>query len=206
MLPDPFLPRRRGRPKGFDDIDALEAATRLFWARGYEQAPMDALCRAMHMPRASLYQRFGGKEGLFLAAIDHYARTRLQPIAAVLTDGTVLRDDLLTFFERVVAMSTDDPETPGCLISSVLADAARGNPALGAERDRRFGRLEALIADRLAADGWPEGGPCPPVVAATLAAAMARGIVLRARSGHDAARLHPVGRAAVDAILALRDA
>lgn len=36
-------------------------------------------------PRASLYQDFGGKEGLFIAATAHYVKTRIGPVAEVKT-------------------------------------------------------------------------------------------------------------------------
>ena len=61
--------RVRGRPRGNDEGQALDTAVRLFRADGYAGASVDRLCREMRMPRATLYDRFGGKEGLFLAAV-----------------------------------------------------------------------------------------------------------------------------------------
>lgn len=205
MAPITPASRPRGRPRGFDDAAALEAAMRVFWARGYEQAPVDLLCRAMTMPRTSLYHLFGDKEGLFLATVAHYAETRLQPVIEALGPNGTLAQDLAAFFAQVVHLASADAATPGCLISSVLADAAVTTAAFRDERDRRFAALEARIAARLDADGWPPDGSCPAPVAASLAAAMARGIVLRARSGQGADRLAPVGDAAVAALLALGD-
>lgn len=196
--------RPPGRPRGFDDVIALESAMRVFWARGYDQAPVALLCQAMNMPRSSLYHLFGDKEGLFLSTLGHYADTRLRPVMDALGPAGTLSDDLTAFFDQVVHLASGDAETPGCLISSVLADAAVTNAALQTERDRRFEALETRVACRLAADGWPEDGDCPAPVAASLAAAMARGIVLRARSGQRAALLRPVARAAAGALVALR--
>lgn len=178
---------------------------RIFWARGYDQSPIDVLCRGMGMPRASLYQSYGDKEGLFLAAVAHYAATRLKPVIAALGPAGSLHEDLTQFFHQVVQLAAADSETPGCLISSVLANAAAGNAAFQAERDRRFEALETRISLRLAADGWPDEGSCSASVAASLAAAMARGLVSRARSGQCAEQLHPVGIAAADALIALRE-
>lgn len=196
--------RPPGRPRGFDEVTALENAMRVFWARGYDQAPVEALCQAMNMPRSSLYHVFGDKQGLFLSALGHYTDTRLRPVIDALGPARGLRDDLRAFFDQVVHLASADAETPGCLISSVLADAAVAHAALQAERDRWFEALEARIETRLAADGWPETGPYPAGVAASLGAAMARGIVLRARSGQGADLLRPVAAAAADALAALR--
>lgn len=178
---------------------------RVFWARGYEQAPVDLLCRQMNMPRTSLYHLFGDKEGLFLASISHYADTRLRPVIDALGPNGSLTDDLSAFFGQVVHLASSDSATPGCLISSVLADAAVTTTRFQEERDRRFDALEARITTRLEADGWPEHGTCPAPVAASLAAAMARGIVLRARAGQGRDVLSPVGAAAVTALMALQD-
>lgn len=58
-------PRYRGRPRGFDDEQALEVAMRSFWSQGYDGSSVDTMCRATGMSRASLYQSYGGKEGCF---------------------------------------------------------------------------------------------------------------------------------------------
>lgn len=205
MPSTPSTSRPRGRPRGFDDAAALEAAMRVFWARGYDQAPIDLLCRKMNMPRTSLYHLFGDKEGLFLATISHYSDTRLRPVVEALGPRGSLADDLSAFFDQVVHLASGDSATPGCLISSVLADAAVTTATFQEERDRRFDALEARITIRLEADGWPREGDCPASVAASLVAAVARGIVLRARSGQKPEMLSPVGAAAVTAVMALRN-
>ncbi|MBE3637323.1 TetR/AcrR family transcriptional regulator [Mangrovicoccus algicola] len=188
----PEQPRPRGRPRGFDEAAALEAALRVFWACGYDQASVAQLCRAAGMPRASLYQIYGGKEGLFLAALDRYAATRLALVAAALGPRGSLAEDLRAFFEAVVTLAAGGADPPGCLISGVLADAAMTHPGLRAERDRRLGVLETLLERRFAI----AGDPADPAIRAALAAAAARGLVLRARTGWDAARLRPVAAAA----------
>lgn len=174
-----------------------------FWAFGYEGTSVDRLCRLTNMPRASLYHDFKDKEGLFLAAVAHYAKTRLAPLTDALGPRGPLSEDLAAFYESVVHLGTSDPETPGCLISSVLADVAATNATFRAELDGRFSALETLIADRLRMDGWPEDATNPPEVVAGLVAAIARGIIQRARSGQSADILQPVGTAGARAVLTL---
>jgi len=186
--------RMRGRPRGFETVEAIEAATRLFWAEGYEAASVDHLCKTMQMPRATLYSAFGGKERLFLAAIDHYATTRLAPLVAALGPKGTLVQDFADFFDQVVILATQDAATPGCLISCVLSDAAGTNRVFRAELDRRYAGMEHHIATRLRVSG--EALPVPPEVLAVLLASVARGLMLRARSGATAATLQPVAAAA----------
>ncbi len=177
----------------------------MFWQAGYDGASVDQLCRAMNMPRATLYQSHGGKEGLFFAAIAHYVDTRMAPIAAALGPDGSLRDDLTAFFAEVVKLATADPATLGCLISCVLADAAGTNCAFRDELDRRYSALEALLAERLRQSRWRADASVSPDAAAGLAAATARGIMLRARSGQQSQDLAPVAAAAVAALLHFSD-
>lgn len=61
-----------GRPKEFDERAALDAAMRVFWAKGYEGTSLDDLTRAMGINRSSLYSTFGDKEALFRMVMTRY--------------------------------------------------------------------------------------------------------------------------------------
>lgn len=61
-----------GRHRTYDRDLALDRATRLFWAKGYEGTHVSELVEATGLNRFSLYNEFGGKEGLFRAALEHY--------------------------------------------------------------------------------------------------------------------------------------
>mgnify|MGYP000061894604 CR=1 FL=1 len=172
---------------------------KVFWEEGYEAASVDTLCRKMGMPRASLYQTFGDKEGLFLAAIGHYADSRIEPLVATLGPKGTLREDLSAFFDAVVALATAEEKTKGCLISSVLSDAAGSNPRLRAELDLRFGALENKLAERLEVDAAALTAPAEGL--AKVLAAIARGLMLRARSGVDAKELRNTAAIALETLL-----
>lgn len=174
--------RPRGRPRGVKSDDALDAAMRLFWAEGFEAASIDSLCRETGMPRASLYLDYGGKQGLFLAAIAFYVETRIGPVVDALGPCATLEADLSAFFGEVVALATRDNRTPGCLISCVLADVAGANDTFRQELDRRFSALEGKIAHRLDQEA-AFGRAAETHALAGMLAAVARGIMLRARSG-----------------------
>ncbi len=193
----------RGRPRGFDEGDALDAAVRLFWTAGYDGASVDRLCREMRMPRATLYGRFGAKEGLFLAAVAHYADTRIAPVLAALGPAGSLREDLSAFYDAVLSLATGEPDAPGCLVSCALADAAGTDPGFRAELAARYATMESRIAARLRAAGWTARSGTSSEAAAALAASVARGLMLAARSGAGPEELRPTAEAAVRAVLAL---
>jgi AcrR family transcriptional regulator len=58
------LPKRTGRPRGFDKDEALEGAMHVFWRKGFEGASLNDLTAAMGIQPASLYQAFGNKRTL----------------------------------------------------------------------------------------------------------------------------------------------
>jgi len=60
------------RPRAVEDKDLLDAAMFAFWANGYGGVSTRALEEATLLPASSLYHRFGSKEGLFVAALEHY--------------------------------------------------------------------------------------------------------------------------------------
>lgn len=169
---------------------------RVFWAEGYDGASMDRLCRETGMPRASLYQDYGGKEGLFLAAIAHYVETQIGPVANALGPTGTLADDLSAFYGEVVALATRDSRMPGCLISCVLADVAGANDTFRQELETRFRALEDRIAQRLKHEDDGPDDEHARVLAGVLAA-VARGIMLRARSGAPAADLLKISQVAI---------
>ena len=114
----------RGRPREFDVDQALTAALRVFWSKGYEGASMTDLTDAMGITRPSLYAAFGNKESLFRKALDLYEREKLCYMGRALEAPTargVAERLLLGALDNQT--SRDDPR--GCLgvISSVACGA-----------------------------------------------------------------------------------
>lgn len=60
------------RTKAFDPDEALDRAMQLFWRQGYEATSVQELVDHMGINRFSLYDTFGCKHELFLAALDRY--------------------------------------------------------------------------------------------------------------------------------------
>lgn len=72
--PDVKSPRsdkRSGRPPKFTDAALLSAALRFFAAYGYEGMSVRDLNRALGISHNTIHQRFGSKERLWYAAVDH---------------------------------------------------------------------------------------------------------------------------------------
>lgn len=174
---------------------------KVFWSCGYEGASIDQLSHEMRVPRGTLYKEFGGKEDLFIAAIDHYALTRLTPVLSALGPKGSLEEDLYSFFKAAITLATSDEMTRGCLISCVLTDAAGDNARFRKELNKRFNGLEKKLEDRILAIPWNDSSGVSVTAAAAMIAAVARGIMVRARSGTPAKDLRPIAKAAVGGVL-----
>ncbi len=61
-----------GRKRTFDEEQALEAAMRVFWQKGYVGTSLSDLTAALGINKPSLYAAFGNKEQLFASALARY--------------------------------------------------------------------------------------------------------------------------------------
>ncbi|RYD50945.1 MAG: TetR/AcrR family transcriptional regulator [Sphingomonadales bacterium] len=114
----------KGRPREFCLDQALAAALRVFWSKGYEGASMTDLTEAMGITRPSLYAAFGNKESLFRKALDLYEREKLDYIGIAL-DKPSARQVAETLMRGALANQTSTCEPKGCLevISAVACGA-----------------------------------------------------------------------------------
>lgn len=102
----------------FDRDDAVLAAARLFWSRGYSGTTTRALSSALDMSTSSIYAAFGSKAGLFEEAVRTYAE-RYRTIYAEACAEPDLDDVLGLLLRRSVEEFTQpSARHPGCLISS----------------------------------------------------------------------------------------
>src|SRR5271163_1661090 len=107
--------RSRGRPRSFDERDALEKATQVFWSKGYDGVTIDDLDGGMGVGRPSLYSVFGDKRTLFLRVLKDYAEKKGALAAKALLSPQTLRDSLARFLRYAVESATEEGSAPGCL-------------------------------------------------------------------------------------------
>jgi AcrR family transcriptional regulator len=149
----------RGRPREFCVEDALGAALRVFWSKGYEGASLTELTEAMGITRPSLYAAFGNKEELFKKALDLYERDKLAYVGAAL-DAPTARGVAEHLLNGALEMQTTGSDPKGCL--GVISSTACGSEAESIRQEvlkRRASSDAALLArfQRAKAEGdFPE--------------------------------------------------
>lgn len=90
-----------GRPRSYDRDDVLECAMELFWRKGFEGAHLQELVEVTGLNRFSLYNEFGGKDGLFREALDRYLdQSRLAYEATLACEPRGL-DNIRRYFESI---------------------------------------------------------------------------------------------------------
>src|SRR5437763_3474787 len=97
----------RGRPRSFDERDALEKATQVFWSKGYDGVTIDDLVDGMGVGRPSLYAVFGDKRTLFLRSLKAYTEKKGGSAAKALLSPQSLRDSLASFLRHAVESVTE---------------------------------------------------------------------------------------------------
>ncbi len=139
-----------GRPREFDETDALEEAMLLFWRQSYESTSLSELIEHMSISRQSLYNTFGGKQQLFHRVLEHYQQTRVAGVFQMLEAADADLHTIEEYFANVATYTTMPGEVRvGCLMVNTAVELADQEGAAAAVV-RRFGaRLEKALLHAL---------------------------------------------------------
>lgn len=129
------------RPREFDPDQALERATRVFWARGFEHASLDDLCAATALNRSSLYAAFGDKRALYLKSLARYEEGSVERIRKAF-EGRAPRAGLKAFLAGLIDAIVAGPGRRGCFIGNCAAEMARLDRAAAARVRQSLERIE----------------------------------------------------------------
>lgn len=193
--------------KHFDPDRALGAVVELFWSRGVDAAGLRDIEAATGLARSSVYNAFGDKRRLYLAALDRYLDQRALPSFARLAQASDLAD-IREFFARLITdRCTGAHRGWGCLIVNGHLGEYSGDPQVQQRLNRHADALrEAFhaalqrICSRAPHTSVAAAGSSGTALAAQagMLATLAYGITMRSRAGAEAAEL----RAQVDSALA----
>ena len=124
------------RPRSFCEQQVINAAMNAFWQHGYEATSMCDLENATGLKRISIYNAFGDKEGMFLAALDMYYEQGKQLFQQDVPEAGL--EGIHMVFDKISTASDDScPNHCGCLMVNALLDINKSSPAIK-ERLLRF--------------------------------------------------------------------
>ena len=188
-----------GRLKAFDEDEVLDRAVDCFWQHGYEATSVRDLADRMGIGGASLYNAYGDKRALFVAALARYADRSMRERIARLEKSGRPKEAIRAFLAEIIDRSLEDPDRKGCLLVNSALDVAPHDAAIGRVVADYLDELRAFFRRNLAAARAARRVPqqADPDELAGHLLGVVLGIRVLARTGVDRAQLEAVARPAL---------
>ncbi len=113
-----------GRPRGFDEEHVLDQAMKTFWRQGYAATSVRDLVRETGLNPGSLYEAFGDKHDVFIAAVNRYRQSIVRQRLHDMAKPGPGRTRIAGFFEDVARFSTGEGRLMGCLMTNSAVELA----------------------------------------------------------------------------------
>ncbi|SHE80237.1 transcriptional regulator, TetR family [Chryseobacterium sp. OV279] len=130
-----------GRPKIFDEQEAVAKATEVFKDKGYDTASADELLCAMGIGKGSFYLAFkGGKQELYIRSIRQFSDSFYQKFSGSLA----VSDDPIQFIKEFflsLADASDCDKERGCYLGNALVQLS--------EKDHEIKKITAQLLKKL---------------------------------------------------------
>lgn len=116
--------REMAGKKTFLPDRALEAAMNLFWKQGYEGCSIEDIVQTTGLGRGSLYDTFGDKHALYVAALNRYLTGASEGLAAYEQSERPLKETLGSYFQHWIDSLLSDPDRRGCFLVNAIIEMA----------------------------------------------------------------------------------
>lgn len=193
-----------GRPRQFDTSNLLDAATELFWSRGFDDTSVEDVSRATGVGNGSIYSAYGNKRGLFLAAFERYCERRGRFVRdAVRSAPGSTRAAVRALFAAVIDDCTARPDRRGCLMINSIAQLGGRIPEVVTIGARTTAAMEEGVAERLRqAARHADGAVDEALISAHSAniVVVAQGLIQLSRLGIDRDRLFEIAEISSEAL------
>lgn len=112
------------RTKEFDKEVILDKAIDLFWFKGYNGSSMQDVVDTLGLSRSSLYDTFGDKRQLYLAALERYRNQAAGGLIEMVKNSRNTIKSLEKIFDMLVNDSFTDRLTRGCFMVNSSVELA----------------------------------------------------------------------------------
>jgi AcrR family transcriptional regulator len=173
------------RLRSYDEGQVLTGAMHAFRRSGYSGVSIPELEVATGLSAGSIYNSFGDKRGIFLAAFAHYLKAvldrRISTFAKPANGLSGLRQLLLSLLRE------PNGETFGCLITNSAIEFGSDDAVSEQTVLKGFEILQRLFVDRLAAAKAASRlrGDVDPNIGAVRLLALYQGVLVLIRAGYD---------------------
>ncbi|WP_051507388.1 TetR/AcrR family transcriptional regulator [Saccharibacillus sacchari] len=184
------------RTKAFDPNEVLLKALGVFGSRGYEGTSLPDLLQGLGIARQSLYDTYGTKRNLFLAAVKHYMNSKSSDLSELAEQPGTAQERIGAAFGSIVNVLDDPVLRQDCFIISSAIEQAPRDAELAAylrDNDREMEQAFAKLLER----GREQGELTAGTNIAELACFLTHernALVLTAKLGADRAKLESIVR------------
>ncbi len=191
--------RRGGRPRKFDEAQALESMQRQLWTTGLSGTTLDGIARSAGINRPSLAASFGDKDAIYARAATVYAAMMDARMNEAISSAD-LRQALTAAFDTAIDIYTSGGPDGCFLICTAPADALT-NPVCQGILDLALESIDAMFLHRLEREDKRTGRAEDLHGLASMLGATLNSIALRARAGWSPERLRTVAAGAIRQVL-----
>ena len=147
------------RPKSYDRQEAVGKACHAFWQHGYQALGVRELERITGINQFAIRSEFGGKEGLYLEALQSYCDAAATIKLPALKTGGI--KEIITFLTDLVTPDSMTSSEFGCLaVNTGIENARIQSPRLEEVTQAYWAKLEehfhAALENERAAHGGLE--------------------------------------------------
>jgi TetR/AcrR family transcriptional regulator, copper-responsive repressor len=180
--------RRGGRPRKFNEAEALRSMQRQLWTTGLSGASLDGIARSAGLNRPSLAAAFGDKDAIYAKAAAQFVAmmdARMSEAIAIADLSTALA---AAFDAAIDIYTTDGPD--GCFVLCTAPAEAPSNPVCRTILFQSLEAIDAFFLRRLKLEQrrMTTSPTDLPLLAAELGATV-HSLALRARAGWSPKRL-----------------
>ena len=137
------------REKKFDIDDAIDRATEVFWAKGYEATSLADLLDAIGIKKGSFYNAFGSKKQLFTKSLLKYDQEQRRKILVNLSSLNSPVDAISNLFDGLIAQSLADDKKKGCLLVNTALDLPNHDADTEVIVQQSMAELETFFVDQI---------------------------------------------------------
>jgi TetR/AcrR family transcriptional repressor of nem operon len=173
------------RSRSYNEGEVLTGAMHAFRREGYAGLSIPQLETATGLSSGSIYNSFGDKRGIFLAAFEHYLHAVLERRIARFARPEGGLSGLRRLFQTL--LREPHGETFGCLITNTAIEFAADRDITDCAVLKGFGILERLFVDRLseAKSAGLLRDAIDPTASAVGLLALYQGVLVLVRGGYD---------------------
>ncbi len=124
------------RPKSYNREEVVERVVYAFWQHGYQALGLRELERLTGLNQFAIRTEFGGKEGLYLEALDVYSEKAIDHAMQPMKDGGI--QDIIDFLYALVTDGSMTSSKHGCLVVNTGIENARGGSPRLVKAVRRY--------------------------------------------------------------------